>query len=51
MKKFWIYQMKDIMSDYFNDNDFVEFVVQGIIAPLAVFALMCLAGWMETTLP
>ena len=48
MKKFFEIMKKDILSEQFTNK---ELVVYGILAPVAVFALMCLAGWMETTLP
>lgn len=48
MKKFFEIMKKDILSEQFTNK---ELVVYGILAPVAVFAIMALAGWMETTLP
>lgn len=36
---------KDIMKENFTNK---EYVVYGVIAPLVLFGIMALAGWIET---
>ena len=36
---------KDIQSEHFTKR---ELIVYGILGPVALFALMCLAGFIET---
>ena len=42
-----------LMSDDETRQAFTkkEVIVYGIIAPLVLVAVMCLAGWIETSLP
>lgn len=48
--------MKELMKNWMTDDEtrqaFTrrELVVYGVIAPLVLVAVMCLAGWMETVL-
>ena len=48
MKKFFDIMKKDILSEHFTNK---ELVIYGVLAPIVLFAIMALAGWMETTLP
>lgn len=48
MKKFFDIMKKDILSENFTNK---ELVIYGVLAPIVLFAIMALAGWMETTLP
>lgn len=48
MKKFSDIMKKDILSENFTNK---ELVIYGVLAPIVLFAIMALAGWMETTLP
>jgi hypothetical protein len=48
MKKFFDIMKKDILSEHFTNK---ELVIYGVLAPIILFAIMALAGWMETTLP
>lgn len=45
MKEFLEIMGKDIMKENFTRK---EYVVYGVIAPLILFAIMALAGWIET---
>ena len=45
MKEFFDIMMKDIQEENFTRN---EYVIYGIVAPLALIALMALGGWLET---
>lgn len=44
MKEFFEIMGKDIMKEDFSCK---EYVVYGVIAPLVLFAIMALAGWIE----
>jgi hypothetical protein len=48
MKKFFDIMKKDILSEHFTNK---ELVIYGVLTPIVLFAVMALAGWMETTLP
>ena len=48
MKKFFDIMKKDILSENFTNK---ELVIYGVLTPIVLFAVMALAGWMETTLP
>ena len=48
MKKFFDIMKKDILSEHFTNK---QLVIYGVLAPIVLFAIMALAGWMETTLP
>lgn len=48
MKQFFEIMRKDIMSEHFTNK---QLAVYGILAPVALLAIMALAGWMETSLP
>lgn len=45
MKEFFEIMGKDIMKENFTRK---EYVVYGFIAPLVLFAIMAIAGWLET---
>lgn len=45
MKEFFRILAKDILSEKFTAK---EYVVYGVLAPLALVLIMGLAGWMET---
>lgn len=45
MKEFLEIMGKDIMKENFTRK---EYVVYGVITPLILFAIMALAGWIET---
>ena len=44
MKEFFEIMGKDIMKENFTRK---EYVIYGIVAPLALIALMALGGWLE----
>ena len=44
MKEFFDIMMKDIQEENFTRK---EYVIYGIVAPLALIALMALGGWLE----
>lgn len=48
MKEFFDTMKKDILSEHFTNK---QLVIYGVLAPIVLFAIMALAGWMETTLP
>jgi hypothetical protein len=48
MKKFFDIMKKDILSEHFTNK---ELVIYGVITPIALFAVMALAGWLETSFP
>lgn len=45
MKEFFEIMGKDFMSENFTRK---EYVVYGVIAPLALVAIMLFGGWIET---
>ena len=45
LKEFWRIMEKDVRDEHFTEK---EYVIYGILAPVALFALMCVAGWLET---
>ena len=45
MREFLRIMAKDILSENFTNR---EYVVYGVMAPVALFALMCLAGWLDS---
>ena len=45
MKEFFRIMGKDIMKEKFTTK---EYVVYGVVYPLALFIIMCIAGWLET---
>lgn len=45
MKEFLDIMMKDIQEENFTCK---EYIVYGIITPLALIALMVVGGWLET---
>ena len=49
MKEFII----KLLSDDETQQAFTkkEVIIYGVIAPIALVAVICLAGWMETSLP
>lgn len=45
MKEFFEIIAKDIMNERFTKR---EYIVYGILAPIALVAIMALAGWLES---
>jgi len=45
MKKFLDIMKKDIMSEHFTAK---ELVIYGVLTPIVLFAIMALAGWLES---
>lgn len=45
MKRFFEFIEKDILSEEFTTK---EYVVYGIIAPIALIVLMGIAGWIDS---
>lgn len=45
MKELFKIMAKDIMDDHFTRK---EYIVYGILAPIALVAIMALAGWLES---
>ena len=45
MKDLFKIMAKDIMDDHFTRK---EYIVYGILAPIALVAVMALAGWLES---
>ena len=45
MKEFLRIMEKDIMREKFTRK---EYIIYGIVYPLALVAIMCIAGWLET---
>lgn len=45
MKKFVEIMAKEILSENFTKK---EYVMYGVIVPVAFVAIMCLTGWIET---
>jgi hypothetical protein len=48
MKKFFDIMRKDILSEHFTNK---ELVIYGILTPIVLFAIMAVAGWLETSFP
>lgn len=48
MKKFFDIMKKDILSENFTNK---ELVIYGVLTPIVLFAVMALAGWLETSFP
>ena len=48
MKEFFDIMKKDILSEHFTNK---ELVIYGVLAPIVLFAIMALAGWLETSFP
>lgn len=48
MKEFFDTMKKDIMSEHFTNK---ELVIYGVLTPIVLFAVMALAGWLETSFP
>lgn len=48
MKKFFDIMKKDILSEQFTNK---ELVIYGVLTPIVLFAVMALAGWLETSFP
>lgn len=46
MKDFWRTMEKDFQKEGFTWR---EFVIYGVISPLAFIAIMGIAGWLETS--
>ena len=44
MKEFLKIMGKDIMKEKFTTK---EYIIYGTIYPLALFIIMCIAGWLE----
>jgi hypothetical protein len=44
MKEFFKIMEKDIMKEKFTRK---EYIIYGIVYPLALVAIMCIAGWLE----
>ena len=44
MKEFFKIMEKDIMREKFTTK---EYIIYGIVYPLALVAIMCIAGWLE----
>lgn len=44
MKEFFKIMEKDIMKEKFTTK---EYIIYGTIYPLALFIIMCIAGWLE----
>ena len=45
MKELFKILAKDIMNEHFTHK---EYIVYGILAPIALVAIMALAGWLES---
>ena len=45
MKELFKIMEKDIMDEHFTKR---EYIVYGILAPIALVAIMALAGWLES---
>lgn len=45
MKELFKFMSKDIMDEHFTRK---EYIVYGILAPVALVAIMALAGWLES---
>ena len=45
MKELFKIFAKDIMDEHFTKR---EYIVYGILAPIALVAIMALAGWLES---
>jgi hypothetical protein len=45
MKELFKIMAKDIMDEHFTRK---EYIVYGIFAPIALVAIMALAGWLES---
>lgn len=48
MKKFFDIMKKDILSEHFTNK---ELAIYGVLAPIVLFAIMAVAGWLETSFP
>lgn len=48
MKEFFDIMKKDILSEHFTKK---QLVIYGVLTPIALFAIMALAGWLETSFP
>lgn len=46
MRKFFEIMKKDILSEHYTDS---ELLVYGILTPIVLFAVMAVAGWLETS--
>ena len=44
MKEFWNIMKKDFLSEHYTTK---ELVIYGILVPIVLFGLMCLADWMD----
>ena len=44
MKEFFKIMEKDIMKEKFTTK---EYIIYGVVYPLALVAIMCIAGWLE----